>query len=326
MTNLVMSILTIMISFITSLIIGYLIIPLLKKFKLNQQLNRYLEIQHKDKSSTPTMGGLIFILSTLFTLFVIPNQISTNYIIILFVFISYFLIGFIDDFLIIIKKNNKGLSSSHKFIMQIVVAIIFFYLFMKADNEPLLWIHTLGIKKNIGVFYGVFILLVLTASSNAVNLTDGLDGLAAGLSLISFLTFGLLSINAGWLEGYIEISYFSFALVGSLLGFLVYNSNPARVFMGDTGSLCLGASLGAIAILTRHEILLLIIGIAFVIETSSVILQILFYKLFKKKIFKMTPIHHTFELMGYKENLIVRWFWIIGLIASMISLIFGIVI
>ena len=196
--------------------------------------------------------------------------------------------------------------------MQVVVAVIYFYLFMKAGNEPLLWIHALNLKVNIGWFYGLFILFVLVASSNAVNLTDGLDGLAGGLSFIAILTFAIIAYSTGWLYGYEEIALFLFSLCGAILGFLVFNSNPAKIFMGDTGSLTLGAVLGSVAILTRHEILLIIIGIVFVIETMTCIIQIWYYKMTHKRLFPMTPIHHTFEKMGWNERDIVKLFWIIA--------------
>ena len=242
----------------------------------------------------------------------------------MFTFFGYALIGFIDDFLIIKRNNNNGLSENTKLILQIIIAIVFFFLFMKSGNEPLLWIHTLNIKVNIGWLYGIFILLVLLSSSNAVNLTDGLDGLATGLSIIAYLTFGLITWNTGWLEGYEDIAIFIFILIGSLIGFLIFNINPAKVFMGDTGSLALGATLGSIAILTRHELLLVLIGIVFVIETLSCVIQRLYYKITKKRLFLMTPIHHTFEKKGWKELDIVRLFWLIGLIASMIAIAFGV--
>ena len=273
------------------------------------------------------MGGLIFILSTLITitLLIILGKIKVtyNFIIIIFVFISYALIGFIDDYLIIKRNNNIGLKENHKFILQIIISIIFFYLFLRADNEPLLWIHLLHLKLNIGWLYGIFILFILTASTNSVNLTDGLDGLATGLSIISLFAFGLIMINTGWLEGYKEITLFIFILIGSLLGFLIFNTNPAKIFMGDTGSLSLGAVLGSISILSRHEILLILIGIVFVIETISVILQRIYYKHTKKRLFLMTPIHHTFEKLGYKETDIVKLFWIVGFIFSLLSIMIG---
>lgn len=318
----------ILITFIFSMIIGFLLIKFLTRKKINQRLSVYLEETHKSKKNTPTMGGLIFVIPPILVLIILllfhKIEFSLNLLIVIFTFISYSLIGFIDDYLIIRRNNNNGLSESSKMILQIFVAIIFFYLFMCADNEPLLWIHSLNIKINIGWFYGLFILFVLVASSNAVNLTDGLDGLAGSLSLIAYLTFGLIAINTIWLEGYYEIAIFCFLLVGSLLGFLFYNTNPAKIFMGDTGSLALGATLGSIAILTRHELLLVLIGIVFVIETLSCIIQRGYYKLTHKRLFPMTPIHHTFEKKGMKENDIVKIFVIIGLLASMIALAFGV--
>ncbi len=322
------AVLSVVASFILSIILGMILIPILRKFKLSQTLSTYLNETHKSKKGTPTMGGFIFIIPCIITLLclLILHKISVtyNFIIILFTFLSYALIGFIDDYLIIKRNNNAGLSEKAKLVLQIIVALVFFFLFMKAGNEPLLWIHTLGFKLHIGFFYGLFILFVLVASSNAVNLTDGLDGLAGGLSLIAFLTFGIISFSAGWLDGYEEIGLFCFILVGSLLGFLVFNTNPAKVFMGDTGSLALGATLGSIAIITRHELLLIMIGIVFVIETVSCLIQRFYYKLTKKRIFPMTPIHHSFEIWGWREQDIIKLFWIIGFLGASISIIFGV--
>ena len=322
------SIMAMMISFIFAVITGLIIIPLLKKIHASQSLSIYLQRTHKSKEGTPTMGGLIFILPTIIItlIFIYLKKIEVTYtlIIIIFTFISYAIIGFIDDYLIIKKHNNKGLTKSQKFTLQVLGAIIFFYLFMKSGSEPLLWIHSLNIKQNIGWLYGILILFILVASSNAVNLTDGLDGLASGLSVICFLTFGIISWNTGWLEGYEDIAIFAFTLIGALLGFLIFNTNKAKVFMGDTGSLCLGATLGAYAITTRHELLLVLIGIVFVLETLSCIIQITVYKLTKKRVFPMTPIHHTFEKIGMKETDIVKMFWTIGLIASMFALVYGV--
>lgn len=317
-----------MISFIFAVITALIIIPILKKLHASQTLSIYLQRTHKAKEGTPTMGGLIFIIPTITItlIFALLNKIEITYtlIIILFTFISYAIIGLIDDYLIIKRHNNKGLTKNQKFSLQVLVAIIFFYLFMKSGNEPLLWIHSLNFKQNIGWLYGIFILFVLVASSNAVNLTDGLDGLAGGLSAISFLTFGIISWNTGWLEGYEDIAIFAFTLIGSLLGFLLFNTNKAKIFMGDTGSLCLGATLGAYAITTRHELLLVVIGLVFVLETLSCLIQIVSYKLTKKRIFPMTPIHHTFEKLGIKETDIVKIFWTIGLIANMFALVYGV--
>ena len=318
-----------MIGFIISLLFGLIVIPILRNTKASQTLSIYLERTHALKKGTPTMGGIIFILPTVIITIALgllkKINISYTLIIIIFTFVSYAIIGFIDDYLIIKRHSNKGLSKSEKFTMQVIVSIFFFYLFMKGGNEPLIWIHTFKIKQNIGWMYGIFILFVLTASSNAVNLTDGLDGLAAGLSIISFITFGIISWVTDWLLGYEDIAVFSFILIGSLLGFLTYNFPKAKVFMGDTGSLSLGATLGAYAIMTRHEVLLVLIGIVFVIETLSCIIQIIVYKITKKRVFPMTPLHHTFEKKGWKENDIVKLFWAVGLISCMLSLIWGVI-
>lgn len=321
------SVLATMIGFVLAVMVGLILIPIFKKRNARQRLSIYLEEQHKTKSNTPTMGGLIFIIPTLFTTVILflLNKIDFSYslLIVIFVFVSYSIIGFIDDYLILKRNNNKGLSENSKLLLQFIIALVFFALFM-LENEPLLWVHSLNIKYDIGWLYGIFILLVLVASSNAVNITDGLDGLAGGLSVIAFFTFGLISLNSGWLAGYQDIALFCFILVGSLLGFLVFNVNPAKIFMGDTGSLSLGALLGTVAILTRHELLLILIGIVFVIETLSCILQRYYYKLTKKRLFPMAPLHHSFEKKGFKESDIVKIFWIVGLLAAMIAITFGV--
>lgn len=206
-----------------------------------------------------------------------------------------------------------------------MVALIFYILYRKyTDANSVLEITLLHINWNLDWFYGIFILFLLVGSSNAVNLTDGLDGLAGGLSAISFLAFGLISWGSYWIVGYQDMGIFCFILVGSLMGFLVYNTNPAKVFMGDTGSLTLGATLATIAILTNHELSLAVIGGVFVIETLTVIIQITSVVLFKKKVFLMTPIHHHFERLGWRESDIVKLFWIIGFVLCLLALIYGV--
>jgi len=321
-------VLSLMIGFILSILFALILIPMFLRKKVDQRLSIYLEERHKEKKGTPTMGGLIFIIPTIVTLLLLfmfnKIEFSYNLLIVLFVFVGYSLIGFIDDYLIIKRNNNNGLSESSKLLLQTIISIVFFYIFLKANNEPLIWIQAINLKIDVGWFYGLFILLVLLSSSNAVNITDGLDGLAGGLSFICFITFGIITYNTGWLEGYEAISIFCFVLSGAILGFLVFNVHPAKIFMGDTGSLALGSTLGAIAILTRHEFLLIVIGIVFVIEMLSCVIQRYYYKLTKKRIFPMTPIHHTFEKLGFKEQDIVKIFWIVGFIASMIAIIYGV--
>lgn len=324
---LALSFLVMFIGFILSIFFGVFLIPFLRKLKVSQSLSIYLARAHNSKAGTPTMGGLIFIFPVLILCFVLiffgKFKLSYNFIVLIFTFVSYGMIGFIDDFLIIIRHNNKGLSVNQKFFLQLVVSVIFFYLFMLGGNESLVWIHTLGIKYKVGFIYGVIILFILVSTSNAVNITDGLDGLCCGLSIISFICISIITWNTGWLEGYREIALFGFILVGALFGFLMFNCYPAKVFMGDTGSLCLGGTMGAMCILTRHELLLIIIGIVFVFETVTCLLQIGYYKLTHKRLFPITPIHHTFERY-YSEVDVVKIFWLIGIVGALISIIFGV--
>ena len=328
MLTLTKSLFALMIGFLLSTAFGLIAIPLLKKIKAGQRINVYVE-NHQRKSGTPTMGGLIFIIPTIITTIILlltdKIEFSVNLLIVMFVFISYGLIGFLDDYLSIKQNQNKGLSQTQKLLLQFIVALIFYILYRKyTDANSVLEITLLNIEWKLDWFYGIFILFLLVGSSNAVNLTDGLDGLAGGLSAIAFLAFGLISWGSYWIEGYQDIGIFSFILVGSIMGFLVYNTNPAKVFMGDTGSLTLGATLATIAILTNHEMSLAIIGGVFVIETLTVIIQIASVILFKKKIILMTPIHHHIERLGWREGDIVKLFWIVGFILCLLALVYGV--
>lgn len=320
--------LAMMIGFISSVLFGLVLIPLLKKVKIKQKVSIYLENRHKSKDGTPTMGGLIFIIPTIFTVIVLllagKINFSENLFIIMFVFLAYAVVGFLDDYLSIRRGNNEGLTEIQKLFGQLFIALVFFYIFIKTGNEPALNIHTLGINIDLGWFYGIFLLFILVASSNAVNLTDGLDGLAGGLSVIAFLAFGLIAWNSTYTSGYQDIAIFCFILMGSLMGFLVFNSHPARIFMGDTGSLALGATLASIAVLTNHEITLIVVAGVFVIETLSAILQMTGIMVFKRKFLLMAPLHHHFEKKGYNESDIVKAFWIVGLCLATMAVGFGV--
>jgi phospho-N-acetylmuramoyl-pentapeptide-transferase len=322
------SIFAMMIGFILSSIIGLILIPYLKRLKAGQRISIFVGENHHKKAGTPTMGGLLFILSTLITTLVLylfgKVEMTDNLLIVMTVFLGYAVIGFLDDYLSIKRKHNDGLTEVQKLFGQFLIAIVFFFLFRLGGSEPLLWIHTLNIKVDLGWMYGIFILLMLVGMSNAVNITDGLDGLAGGLSAIAFLAFGLIAWNTGWLAGNEDIAVFCFILVGSLMGFLVFNTNPAKIFMGDTGSLALGGCLASVAILTSQEITLFVIGGVFIIEILSVVLQVISIRFFGKKIFLMTPIHHHFEKLGWDERDIVKLFWIIGLILAMAAITFGV--
>lgn len=321
------SILGLMIGFFLSVLFGLFLVPLLKKMKLKQSISKFLD-KHQEKAGTPTLGGLIFIIPTIITMIVLylrgSLEITHSLLIVLFVFISYAILGLIDDLKKIKEKNNKGLSRWQKIIAQVVISLIFFYILMRGGGEPTIWISALNLKIHLGWFYGIFILFLLVGSSNAVNLSDGLDGLAGGLSAIAFLSFGIVSWGTTWVSGYQEIAIFCFILVGSLLGFLVFNTHPARVFMGDIGSLSLGSTLAAIAILTRHELLLAVIGGVFVIEALSALIQIVAIRKFKKRVFLMAPIHHHFEKLGWDERDIVKLFWIVGFMLGMAAIYYAV--
>ena len=322
------SALALMVSFIISVVFGLFLIPFLKKIKANQKVSVFLMTKHKKKDGTPTMGGLIFIIPTVVSIIILilMNKLewTTNLFIILFVFIAYAVLGLIDDLLIVKRHNNEGLTEIQKLIGQILIAIVFFFVFIKSGHDPVLNIHTLGIKLNLGWVYGLFILFVLVASSNAVNLTDGLDGLAGGLSAIAFLAFGIITFGSTWISGNQDIGVFCFILVGALLGFLVYNSYPAKVFMGDTGSLSLGATLASIAILTSHEITLIIVAGVFILETVCSIIQMIAGRYFNKKVFIMAPLHHHLEKLGWHETDIVKLFLVIGTVLSMGAVLFAV--
>ena len=322
------AVLAIMVGFLAAVVYGYFAIKRLKKKQMKQNVSKTLGDRHMQKQGTPTIGGIIFIIPTVVIIiaFILMGKIdfSPNLFIVLFVFIAYAILGYIDDYLIVRKNNNKGLSIFIKLAFQLVISLIFFYIFMSTGNEPIVDIHTLGIKIDLGWAYGLFLLLVLVSSSNAVNITDGLDGLAAGLAAIAFFAFGIISWGAGWAGGNEDMAILCFVLVGSLIGFLVYNSYPAKVFMGDTGSLALGAALASVAIITNHEVTLIIVAGVFVIETLSTIIQLIAIKKFNKRVFKMAPLHHHFEQLGWAETDIVRMFWVVGLVLSMVAIGFGV--
>ena len=318
------AIFAIMIGFLGSAVLGLILIPILKKLHLGQRISAFVGEAHRKKEGTPTIGGLIFIIPTLVAtiglaiLGKIPY--TANLGIVLLVFIGYACIGFLDDFLSIRRGKNEGLTTYQKLTMQVLIAIGFFYIYMRNGGQTSWVVGTLHIDLEMGWLYGLFILFVLVGASNAVNLTDGLDGLAGGLSAIAFIAFSLISL----MVGFEDIGIFSLILVGSLLGYLIYNTHPAKVIMGDTGSLALGAAMGAIAILTHRELTLLVVAGVFVIETLSVILQTFWVQIFHKKLFLMTPIHHHFEKLGWDENDIVKLFWVAGLLLAMAGIIFGV--
>lgn len=318
------SIIALMLGFIVAMILGFIAVPYLKKIKISQSVSHYLNERHLAKEGTPTMGGIIFIFPVLLILFFlfVTGRISSNInlFILLLVFLAYAILGFTDDFIKIRFHNNKGLSILLKFFFEFIIAIIFFALFMLSGNHTELVIGNFIIDLKFG--YGFLILLMLVGSSNAVNITDGLDGLCAGLCAISFLTYGIIAWNSNYIIGYETIAVFCFLLAGSLIGFLFFNFYPAKIFMGDLGSLALGGALATVSILLNCEISLVIIGIVYIIETLSSLLQIIWIKFFRKKLFLKSPLHHHLEELGFPESDIIKILYTIGLFFSLIALLY----
>lgn len=322
------SVLGLMLGFVLSLVAAVILIPLLKKLHVGQSVSKLINERHLKKDGTPTIGGLIFIIPTILIMLILylrgSIEFNSNLIILIFVFLSYGALGFIDDFLKVKYHNNNGLSIGVKFLLQTVIAVIFYIIYRNNGGDSNLVISSLEINVSLGWAFGLFILLVLVGTTNAVNISDGLDGLAGGLSVVAIMAYGVIAWGSKWISGYQEIAIFAFVLCGAILGFLVFNTHPAKVFMGDTGSLALGGALATIAILTKHELSLLLIGGVFVVETLSSAIQIIAIRKFHKKVFLKAPLHHHFEELGWEETDIVKLFWVVGLFLAMIGIIYGV--
>lgn len=303
-------------------LIGYPIaIPFLHKLKFGQTVREEGPESHKVKTGTPTMGGLVFIFSSVLSSLIVNfNAIhSVGFLVVLLAFLGYGFIGFVDDFLIVVKKNNDGLKPSVKFLMQSVLAVLFYVVYRNVTNS-LVIVPFMNIYLDLGIFYYFVVFIMFTGESNAVNLSDGLDGLCAGLVLLAILPFIYFCVR---IEEY-DIAIFLCAVVGGLIGYLQFNMHPAKIFMGDTGSLALGGLLAAVAMVTKEEIALIFIGGVFVMEAVSVILQVGYFKLTHgKRLFRMAPIHHHFELGGMDEQKVVYLFWSIGAFLSIIGFVMG---
>ena len=299
-------------------------IEFLKKLKFGQVEREEGLESHKVKGGTPTMGGIVFILASVITVYVLNFSYFTNpYInLITFAFVGFGLVGFLDDYLIVVKKTNEGLKPLYKYALQSVVAVGFFILAMLfvPDFDTTLHIPLIHLEINLGILYPVLVYFMFTAESNAVNLTDGLDGLATGLSMVAIAPFVIFAIMC---KNY-DIALYALIIIGALLGFMYFNYHPAQIFMGDTGSLALGGVLAALAVLTFQELLLIIIGGVFLMETLSVIIQVVSFKTRGKRVFKMAPIHHHFEMLGWSEQQVVISFWFLGFICGIIGIVLGV--
>ncbi|MBU6080457.1 MULTISPECIES: phospho-N-acetylmuramoyl-pentapeptide-transferase [Allobacillus] len=315
-------ILTIAISFLITVLLSPIIIPFLRRLKFGQSIREEGPKSHQAKSGTPTMGGVMIIVSIVLTTLIMivkdgMSEFTSSTFILLFVLLGYGLIGFLDDFIKIKNKRNLGLTSKQKMLGQIIIAIIVFIILDRQGYNTEVALPGTALSIDFGWFYAVFLLLMLVGASNAVNLTDGLDGLVAGTASVAFAAFAVI----GWYHQMPpDLIIFTLAVVGALLGFLVFNSHPAKVFMGDTGSLAFGASLAMVAILMKLEILLVLIGGVFVIETLSVIIQVISFKTTGKRVFKMSPLHHHYELIGWSEWKVVTSFWLVGILCAALGI------
>lgn len=308
--------LTIGVSFILAVISAPLIIPLLKRLKFGQQIRGEGPQSHQKKAGTPTMGGVIILLA--FTLsFLKFSVINTDFYVLLIATLGFGLVGFLDDYIKIVFKRSLGLTPRQKLFGQLLFAGIMCALLISEGHSTAIGIPGTGWSFDLGGwFYYPFIIVMMLAISNAVNFTDGVDGLLSGVSAIAFGAYAVIAMQATSLPSAVCAA----AMIGAVLGFLVFNAHPAKVFMGDTGSLGIGGGLAAVAILTKAEILLAIIGGVFVVEVLSVIIQVTSFKTRGKRVFKMSPIHHHFELSGWSEWRVVISFWTAGLVLAGLGL------
>ena len=281
--------------------------------------------QHQAKAGTPTMGGIVFLITGVlvsFVLALLSNQLTNNVEMILFILVLYGLVGFLDDFLKVFRKINEGLNPKQKLLFQLVGGVVFYFFYERGGDM----LNVFGFPLHLGVFYIFFALFWLVGFSNAVNLTDGIDGLASISVVISLSAYGVIA----YVQNQLDILLVILAMIGGLLGFFVFNHKPAKVFMGDVGSLALGGMLAAISMALHQEWSLLLIGLVYVFETTSVMMQVSYFKMTGgKRIFRMTPVHHHFELGGFtgKGQAWSEWkvdffFWGVGLVASLLALAF----
>ena len=308
-------------SFGLSLFLYPLFINYLNKRQHQQIVSEFSLESFKAKAKTPSLGGVLFVLIPVISLVVLypKSLLDTRIVLVLLVYCAYGLIGFIDDYKIILERNNKGLSARVKFMMQLVLAIIFYFIFRQELSSSIDLPFT-DLNIDLGVLYALFVLFIFTGSSNAVNLTDGMDGLAGGTSLIALIPFAVFA----YLQNEVYVFAFICALMASLVAYLWFNKHPAKIIMGDTGALALGAVLAAIALVLKQEFSFVFIMAVFIYETLCVMIQIGSVKLFKKRVFRYTPIHYSYTLSGWKETNVVYFFWFLGFVSMIIGLWLGV--
>jgi len=324
-SNITVAISLLGVAFLLTVLMLPRLIKYLHVLKFGQAIREEGPQSHMHKKGTPTMGGISFIIAIVISLIVAMFLDSSNiqyYILFIYTTISFSIIGYIDDMLIVVKKKNDGLAPRKKLMLQILFSVIF-YILVTFIYKDVNYIHipVFDYNLNISYFYIIFLVFWQTGFSNAVNLTDGLDGLATSVTIITTSTFALLAYK----ENNFPVLVFCLTIVGALVGFLLFNRNPAKIFMGDTGSLALGGILAAISVILHKEVAFLFIGLVYILETLSVIIQVAYFKKTGKRIFKMSPLHHHFELSGYGEVKTVYIFVVIAVISSAIGYFVGVV-
>lgn len=303
-----------------TVILGFFAIPLLKKLKARQSIREEGPKSHRVKNGTPTMGGLFMLLAAVLVV-IFNKMIDPSVLWLLFLTLGHGVLGFLDDFIKAEKKRNLGLTAKQKMLGQIILAVLFCWGVVDTLHLPYsIAIPFTNMDISIGLLYYPFVVLVIVGASNAVNLTDGLDGLASGCCVIAFSAYALYC----YMTGFNDLGYFIIILAGACIGFLFFNYHPAKIFMGDTGSLALGGVIAGISVMTRTELLLIFLGMIFVLEALSVIIQVASFQLTGKRVFKMSPLHHHFELCGWSEIYVVWAFWIFEGIAACVSLLLAI--
>lgn len=312
------------VTFIITVVLGKIAIPMLRSLHAQQSIREEGPESHQAKAGTPTMGGAFMMIALVLGVAIFaPWNVGTG--MLLFLTLGHCLLGFFDDFVKAVKKRNLGLTAKQKLLGQFILAAIFCYCITEIMVIPTtLWIPVADIHLQLGWAYYVLAFLIIVGATNAVNLTDGLDGLASGTSAVAAIAFSVIGLMVASTTNSIgaeSVAYFGAIVAAVCLGFLVYNVNPAKVFMGDTGSLALGGAFAAMAILTKTELLLVVIGGIFVMEALSVIIQVISFKTRGVRVFKMSPIHHHFELSGWAEQTVVNRFWFGGAVLAVIGVV-----
>ncbi|BCU81915.1 phospho-N-acetylmuramoyl-pentapeptide-transferase [Polycladomyces abyssicola] len=317
-----------LVAFGMTIVLSPMVIPILRRLKFGQSIREEGPQGHLKKAGTPTMGGVIFLTSIVLT--VIPfgqhwlkRLVNADVFFLIFATLGYGILGFLDDYIKVVMKRNLGLTARQKLLGQLFIGLVLFWVLLEVrvfHPNTIGYIFSVGIPGtdwiiHLNWLYLPLLLFIMIATSNAVNLTDGLDGLLAGTAVAAYTAYAVI----GWVQSNLSVVLFSVAVIGALLGFLVFNAHPAKVFMGDTGSLALGGGLAALSVITKTELLLPIIGAVFVAEALSVILQVISFKWRGRRIFRMSPLHHHFELCGWSEWKVVVVFWMAGWLFAVVG-------